>query len=69
MTRGDQRNRNRDKAQKKKTDKHILPNNKVGKTKTTESLTQKGKYFALLTVKGCRDYEVESQSGTGAQGC
>ena len=33
MTRGDQRDRNRTKAQKKAKEKHVLPNNKRGKEK------------------------------------
>ncbi len=47
MTRGDQRNRNRDKAAKKKADKHILPNNKVGKSKKGDTLGQMMTYCSL----------------------
>ena len=43
MTRGDQRDRNRDKASKKKSDKHILPNNKVGVQKKAGAQEQKMK--------------------------
>ncbi len=47
MTRGDQRNRNRDKAMKEKAKKGIQPNNKVGKPKKGDTQVQKMKYSFL----------------------
>ena len=47
MTRGNQRNANRDKAMKKKAGKNIQANNKVGKAKKPDAQQQQLKYLII----------------------